>query len=142
MQLSNGNYILSKVSANENYSKDEKHEKLQIEGTIRNIDEWKLSRDHYKKQKISDSNRFNSYWTQINWGHRNNKWTHENQINWQKPNHFERLEAKESIIDRDENKAETSNSEIEMIDPSKVSSQLAHLKFMRMEEKEIADKEI
>lgn len=107
---------------------EENHEKLQIDGTIRNVDEWKLPHDNNKEQSTAERKRFNSYWAQLNWGHRASK---ESGINWQKTkDDFERKEPTINFAKKD-----TLNPEAEMIDPSKVSDQMANLKFMRIEKK-------
>ena len=107
-----------------------KLEKLQIEGTVRNVDESGL--DH---EKI----KFSNYWARLNWGPRNG-WTEES-----KKNQGNRYELKEPLdtnyeaglfSKRSRYAAEAlQDSEVELIDSSKVSDELANLRFMRLEKK-------
>lgn len=115
--------FIERVTCNEAY--EGKLERLQIEGTVRNLDESRLGRERSK---------FNSYW-----GSRNG-WTEESiRRNWgrhEQPESIEPNRNAEMVYKQSKNAQEAlHDSEIELIDPSKISEELAHLKFMRLEKR-------
>ena len=106
-------------------------ERLEIEGTSRDVDETRFrNREYldlsYRSPWIGRSNNYrnrygsNSYRTNYKPITKNEEWDH--------------VETREPMNSNDE-KDDLMDGEVEMIDPSKASNQLAHLKFLPLKKR-------
>ena len=129
--LQSGTNQIGHADASDLYDSYGKVEKLQIEGTVRNLDESGLDRDRAK---------FNKYWAGINWGPRNS-WTEESKRDkWNRYEHKEPLYTDNDAEGYQKRPRYSTDmlqdpEEVELIDSSKVSDELANLRFMRLEKR-------
>lgn len=108
---------------------DDEIERLQIEGTVRDdIDEAKTLNSATSQNDVD----FDNYWSTLNWG------ASERRSNPPKPKAIAKvdypLSKQTQHYNRNSPREELIDSEVEFIDPSKVSRHLNNVRFMRIQQ--------